>query len=213
MKSSPIWRSDADGKNSIRLTPDEPGSSDFNPQITPDGATVIFQRQLADIDRDILMRVPIDGGQPEVIFADDEISAFQCRLSPDGKRLAFMGYNVRTFDKRIHIAPLEGGRLGKIEASLEVNLVNQFYWAPDGKSLTAVTTRGGTPNLWRLPIDGSAPTPITDFKSGRILNFTWSADGRDLLIARGNTNNDLVMIRDADPDQDKAALRSGKTAS
>ena len=212
-KSSRIWRSDADGKNSIRLTPDEPGSSDFNPQITPDGATVIFQRQLADIDRDILMRVPIDGGQPEVIFADDEISAFQCRLSPDGKRLAFMGYNVRTFDKRIHIAPLEGGRLGKIEASLEVNLVNQFYWAPDGKSLTAVTTRGGTPNLWRLPIDGSAPTPITDFKSGRILNFTWSADGRDLLIARGNTNNDLVMIRDADPDQDKAALRSGKTAS
>ena len=206
-KSSRIWRSDLDGKNPVRLTPDETGSSDFNPQVTPDGKTVVFQRQLANIDRSILMTVPIEGGQPQVLFSDDEISAFQCRLAPDGKRLAFMGYNVRTFDKRIHVAPLEAGRLGKIEATLEVNLVNQFYWAPDGKSLTAATTRGGTPSVWRLPIDGSAPTPITEFKSGRILNFTWSADGKDLLIARGNTNNDLVMIRDADPAADKARLR------
>jgi Tol biopolymer transport system component len=212
-KSSRIWRSDTDGKNAIRLTPDETGSSDFNPQVTPDGKTVVFQRQLANIDRSILMTVPIEGGQPQVLFSDDEISAFQCRLAPDGKRLAFMGYNVRTFDKRIHVAPLEAGRLGKIEASLEVNLVNQFYWAPDGKSLTAVTTRGGTPNVWRLPIDGSAPTPITDFKSGRILNFAWSADGKDLLIARGNTNNDLVMIRDADPNADKALLKTLGNAS
>jgi Tol biopolymer transport system component len=141
------------------------------------------------------------------------LSAFQTRISPDGKHIAFMGYNVRTFDKRIMIAPFDAGLLGKIDGSLEVNLVNQFYWSPDGKSLTAVTTRGGTPNIWRLPIDGSAPTPITDFRSGRILNFAWSADGKDLLIARGNTNNDLVMIRDSDASSDKATLRSNKTAS
>ena len=212
-KSSRIWRADADGKNAMRLTPDEPGNSDFNPQITPDGKTVIFQRQLANVDRSILMTVPIEGGRPEVLFSNDELSAFQTRVSPDGKHIAFMAYNVRTFDKRILIAPFDAGRLGKIDGSLEVNLVNQFYWSPDGKSLTAVTTRGGTPNIWRLPIDGSAPTPITDFRSGRILNFAWSADGKDLLIARGNTNNDLVMIRDSEASSDKAALRSNKTAS
>ena len=88
-----------------------------------------------------------------------------------------------------------------------MNLLGQFFWSPDGKSLAAVSSRGGVPNVWRLPIDGSEPTPITDFKSGRVLNFTWSADGKDLLLARGNSNNDLVMIRDAETNSDKASVR------
>lgn len=30
------------------------------------------------------------------------------------------------------------------------------------------------------------------------MNYTWATDGRQLLIARGNTNNDLILIRDGD---------------
>ena len=209
-KSSRIYRADTDGKNSVRLTADETGNSEFNPQVTPDGKTVIFQRELSKMDRSILMKVSIEGGQPEVLFSSDALSAFQPRVSPDGKRIAFIGSNVDTFEKRIQIASLESGHVSKIDGSLEMNLVNNFTWSPDGQSLTAMSTRGGTPNLWRLPIDGSSPTPITDFKSGRILNFAWSADNKDLLIARGNSNNDLVMIRDSEA-ADKASLR--KTSS
>jgi serine/threonine protein kinase len=206
-KTSRIWRANADGTAAVCITEDQP-TSDFNPQITPDGKTVIFQRQLASLDRSILMKVPIDGGQPEVIYSNDELSSFQPRISPDGKMIAFIGYNVRTFDKRIQIASFENGRIGKIEGSLEMNLVGLFSWSPDSKSLTALSARGGTPNLWRLPIDGSTPTQITDLRSGRLLNFAWSSDGKDLLIARGNINNDLVMIRDADATADKARLTS-----
>jgi len=206
-KTSQIWRTDADGKNPVRLTTESQNSADFSPQFTADGKTVIFQRQLSTMDRSILMKISIDGGEPEIVFSDDELSAFQPRVSPDGKQLAFVTYNVRTFDKKIQVAGFENGRLGKIDSTLEVNLVGQFNWSPDGKSLTAVTPRGGTPNLWRLPVDGSAPSPITEFKSGRILNFAWSIDGKSLLIARGNTNNDLVMIRDAASSSDKAGLR------
>jgi serine/threonine protein kinase len=206
-KASRIWRVGIDGKNAVELTSDDAAVSDYNPQISPDGKSVIFQRQLASVDRSILLRVSIDGGPPEVIYSSDELSAFQPRLSPDGKRVAFITYNVHTFDKRIQIAPIDGGRVGKPEISLEYNLLGQFFWSPDGKSLTALTTRAGTPNLWRLPVDGSAPTPITDFRSGRILNFTWSNDGKELLIARGNSNNDLVMIRDSDAAPDKASLK------
>jgi Tol biopolymer transport system component len=205
--SSLIWRANSDGKEAVRLTQESADSADFNPQISADGRFVIFQRQIAKADRSVLMRVPIEGGQPEVIYSNDELSAFQPRLSPDGKRIAFVVYNVRTFDKRVLVAPFEDGRIAKPETSLEMNLMGQFFWSPDGKSLTASTTRGGTPNLWRLPIDGSAATPITEFKSGRILNFTWSANGKDLLIARGNTNNDLIMIRDAEAANDKAGLK------
>jgi len=207
-KTSQLWRSDSSGKNAVPLTEEKTDCADFNPQLTADGRTVIFQRQLSTMDRSVLMKVAIDGGEPEVVFSDDELSAFQPRISPDSKQLAFITYNVRTFDKKIQIAGFENGRLGKIENTLEVNLVSQFFWSPDGKSLTALTTRGGTPNLWRLPLDGSAPAPITEFTSGRVLNFAWSPNGKSLLIARGNTNNDLVMIRDAGANaSDKADLK------
>jgi serine/threonine protein kinase len=205
-KASHIWRVGIDGKNAVELTNDDASTSDYNPQVTPDGKFVIFQRQLASIDRSVLMRVSIDGGQPEVIYSSDELSAFQPRLSPDGRRIAFITFDVHTFDKRIEIASIDGSQLGKPYISLEYNLLNQFFWSPDGKSLTALTTRAGIPNIWRLPIDGSAPSPITDFTSGRVLNFTWSNDGRELLIARGNSNNDLVMIRDSETNPDKATL-------
>jgi serine/threonine protein kinase len=211
-RSSRIWRADADGKNEIGLTGENPEHADFNPQLTPDGKTVIFQRQISNAERSILMKISIDGGEPKVIFSDDKLSAFMPRISPDGKKLAFVTYDIHTFDKRMQIAAFDGDQVGKIENSLEMNLINQFYWSPDGKSLTAMSTRAGTPNIWRLPVDGSAPTPLTDFKSGRILNFSWSSDNKDLLIARGNSNNDLVMIRDSEA-AERAALRKSKARS
>ena len=146
----------------------------------------------------------MEGGEPTTLFSDQNLSAFLPRLSPDGKHIAFVIYDIHTFDKRMQIASFDGGRIGKPESSLEMNLVSQFFWSPDGKSLTVLSSRGGTPNLWRLPVDGSTPTPITEFKSGRILNFAWSYDNKDLLIARGNSNNDLVMIRDSEMPADKA---------
>lgn len=196
-KSSRIWRTDADGKNAVRLTDEDPKSADFNPQVTPDGKFVIFQRQMADDDRFVLMRVPVEGGEVEPFYESESWSVYHPRLSPDGKRIAYTTYDVRSFQKKLMIASVENNRFGKLEREVEYNLINQFMWSPDSRSLTISTNRGGAMNIWRQPIDGSPATQITDFKSGKIMNFAWTADGKDLLIARGNTNNDLILIRDS----------------
>ena len=197
-RSSRIWRMDADGRNAVSLTDESIDFADFNPQVTPDGRTVIFQRQSTPDARVSLMKVPVAGGPAEEFYADADRSVFQPRVSPDGKRIAFSTFNLKTWEKTLQIATLEGDRFGKVERSLEYNLINQFRWAPDGRSLTALSNRSGTQNIWRLPIDGSAATQLTDFKAGKLLNFAWSADGSGLFIARGNTNNDLILIRDTD---------------
>jgi serine/threonine protein kinase len=196
-KSSRIWRTDADGKNPVRLTDESSEFSDFGPELTPDSKTVIFQRQVTGTERSNLMKVSIDGGPVEVLYSNESQSLFQPRISPDGRRIAYITYDVNTFDKKLQIATIENGSFGKIERDIEYNLVERLQWTPDGKALTLQTNRSGVPNLWRQPIDGSPATPITDFKSGRIFNFVWAADGKNLLIARGNTNNDLIMIRDS----------------
>lgn len=62
---------------------------------------------------------------------------------------------------------------------------------------------GGQPHLFRLPLDGAPQQPLTDFKSGKILNFAWSNDGKSVFVVRGITNNDLILIREA-------AINNGK---
>ncbi|MEO6587982.1 MAG: protein kinase [Pyrinomonadaceae bacterium] len=196
-KSPRIWRIDADGKNAVQLTAEIPDYGDFGPQVTADGKTVIFIRQNSSEDRAELMKISIEGGEATTFYKDIEQSLSQPRISPDGKRIAFSEYDIETFDKYIIIASLDGGTLGKIEKKLEFNLINSFYWSPDSKSLTISSVQEGAQNIFRLPLDGSPPQPITDFESGRILNFAWSSDGKNLFIVRGISNNDLILIRDS----------------
>ncbi len=198
-KTSKIWRANPDGSNPVRLSEEDPSIVDFNPQLTPDGSAIIFQRK-SDDERFSLMRMAVDGGKAEKFHDPAGLSVFMPRISPDGKRVAYTAYNEKTFQKKLHIATMEANSFGKVEQEIEYNLISQYNWSPDGKSLTILTNRSGVQNIWRQPIDGSAPTPITDFKSGRIMNFTWTADGKELFLVRGNTNNDLILIKDADRD-------------
>ena len=197
-KSPRIWRMESDGKNPVQLSDENPGSADFNPQVTADGKTVIFDRRNNE-DKSALFKVSIEGGQVSPFFVNEKWSIYQPRLSPDGKFVAFTEYDVNTFEKHIVVASLNGDAFGKIEKSLEYNLINSVEWSPDSKSLTVSSVQEGVPNIFRLPLDGSPPQPITDFKSGRILNFTWSNDGKNIFIVRGISNNDLILIRDTPP--------------
>lgn len=196
-KSSQIWRMNADGSGHIQMSEPTSTAIDFAPQVTPDGKLIVFQRQASKEDRVSFMKMPVEGGPAEVLYGSDGWSVFGPRISPDGKRIAFATYNMQTYQKRLQVATLVDYSFGNIEQDLEYNLVNQFTWSPDGKELTVLTTRNGTPNLWRLPLDGSPASPITDFKSGRIFNFAWSNDGKSLLLARGNIVNDLLLIKDS----------------
>ncbi len=135
-KSSGIWRIDADGKNAVRLTDENPEHVDFNPQVTPDGKLVIFQRKSGDDERFSLMKVPVTGGPAEPFYSAENWSVFQPRISPDGKRLAYTTYDVRSFQKKLLIATIEGDKFGKVEREVEFNLINQFMWSPDSKTLS-----------------------------------------------------------------------------
>lgn len=208
LKSSQIWRMDADGKNPVRLSEESQEYSDHSPQVTRDGRFIIFHRMLAADDRAVLMKVSIDGGLANLFYSDEGKGVFMPRLSPDGKRIAFSSFDLETFEKKLMVATLNGDAFGQIERELEYNLINQVAWSPDGKSLTVLTSRAGTPNIWRQPIDGGAAKPITDFKTGRIFNFAWAADGKSLLIARGNTNNDLILVREADRENLTTTLKT-----
>jgi Tol biopolymer transport system component len=55
-------------------------------------------------------------------------------------------------------------------------------------------TRNGVTNLWAQPIDGSAPTQLTNFASERIFSFDFSRDGKQVALSRGTQTSDVVLI-------------------
>jgi Tol biopolymer transport system component len=194
-----IWRMDADGRNPVQLTREKPNYGDFNPQITPDGRTVIYQEYASGANGEsAFMAISIDGGEPRVLYSDPQYNVHNQSVSPDGRLIAYDSYRKSDFDKKVRVVEIEeDGAFGEIVREFSTDLVNMHIWSPDGKSLTFLTNRSGAPNLWRLPLDGSAPQPLTDFKSGRIFNYAWSNDGKTLLIVRGNVNSDLILIRES----------------
>ena len=54
---------------------------------------------------------------------------------------------------------------------------------------------GGASNIWAQSLNGGPPRQMTEFTSGRIVQYEWSATGKNLIYARGSIDDDVVLIR------------------
>ena len=135
----------------------------------------------------------MEGGTP--IKVSDAV-AHGADVSPDGKLLAYYVEDEQTKRRRLVVVRFDDGTPFKtldlpVTASEDV-----WRWSPDSRALVYTDTQGGVSNLWRLPLDGARPAQITDFKSDTIRYFSYSRDGRQLALSRGNITRDAVLISD-----------------
>nr|MBA2340091.1 PD40 domain-containing protein [Pyrinomonadaceae bacterium] len=183
-----IWRMDIDGLNPKQLTG---GGSDWWATCSPDGRWVIYTSSSSG--KFTLWKVPIDGG--EAVQLTDYFSELPS-VSPDGKLIACSYWNeAEKYLIKIATIPFEGGRPTKVFES-PYNDLQVVRWTSDGRALTYWDNRGGVSNIWSLPLDGSQPTQLTNFKEERIFSYGWSRDGKQLAASRGVINNNVVLITD-----------------
>ncbi len=187
-----IWRINSDGSGALQLTH---GALDVHPWPTADGRWVIycsFQDWSPVIGgRPQLWKVPIDGGEASRLTSD---AVSLPHVSPDGKRIAgvyFPGADPRFSPRKTAVIPIEGGSpVAVLDVLAGGN--GTTYWAPDGKVLVSAVTTGAVGNLWVQSPEGGKAWRITDFKSDLILDFAW---GRRIVLARGKSSSDVVLIR------------------
>ena len=182
-----IWAMDADGNNQRKLTT---GADDYEPQCSPDNQWIYFD-SYRDNGRRNLWKVAVTGGEPMKV-AQDYVNSRG--VSPDGQFLL-----VRLFQKaeKKGSNAVLSAETGKLIKTFELPLTSaSMRWMPDGKSIAYVDTRNGVSNIWVMPLATLKPSQLTHFDSELIANFAWSKDGKNLVLARGEQTNDIVLLND-----------------
>ncbi|MBV9612627.1 MAG: hypothetical protein JO091_09145 [Acidobacteriaceae bacterium] len=136
--------------------------------------------------------MPIDGGNPIQITTD---SASIPVVSPDGTRLACarFAYDKPQSPATIALYPFEGGPAMQVFERPDGS-DDKVYWSPDGKGLDYIVTGGNTSNIWRQPLSGGMPFPITKFTTDRLFFLNASPGGQRILLGRGKELTDVVLI-------------------
>jgi eukaryotic-like serine/threonine-protein kinase len=177
--TSQLWRTDADGSNPIKLAEDVVASD-----CSPDGKWVLFS------SGNTQYRISTEGGQAEkVAYA----LGGEGVVSPDGKWVACLYQDGEPVPHwKIAVIPADGGA-AKYTFSAPWD-AKGLRWSPDGQGVQYLTTRVGATNVWVQRLTGGDPQPITNFSSGRIFDFSWTRDGKQLLLAKGQKTSDVVLI-------------------
>src|SRR5262245_5234567 len=187
-----IWRMDINGGDLKQLTR---GHIASRPHCSPDGRWVVYLNRSSG--RVTLWKVSISGGDPLQLTSNDKPASTPA-ISPDGKLLSYFGMNKQN-QPALTIIPFVGSFVREaisktidLPPSVKVNI--NHVWAPDGSAIIYRQNIGEVSNLWKRPLDGGAPTQLTDFKSGGIGWFALSRDGKQLALSRGIPGGEVVLI-------------------
>jgi serine/threonine protein kinase len=193
-----VWRVDADGSNPKQLTF---GKGDVAQQCSRDGKWVYYMDYIQDFR---VMRVSIDGGEPQVVTAtyapEQALADWGYDISWDGKQVAFFAEKM-TQDRHepmvvvVEQAGAAGAQKRELKCDARISGVPRF--TPDGKGVVYPIRNNQVENLWLQPLDGSAGKQITNFKTDTIKIFGYSPDGKQLGVFRPHVESDVVILQDA----------------
>jgi eukaryotic-like serine/threonine-protein kinase len=180
-----LWHCELDGSNLRQLTH---GNYEVKPDITPDGRWILYGSYG---DNSIsLWKTSLSGDSTQLIVRQQIL--WGC-LSPDGTRYAYGYFDGEQKQKLAVIELATQQILHEIEFSHWA-----VRWTADGTSVAYLDTREDVSNIWSQDINGGEPKQLTDFADGVIFAFDWTADGKQLIVSRGESSTDVVLFTDSD---------------
>jgi dipeptidyl aminopeptidase/acylaminoacyl peptidase len=181
----------------------------------PDGSKIYFtsDRNLEpyyDLPSNVVYSVPASGGETTEVARIDG-AAFEIALSPDGRKLAFMGQDAKPVQsyKKPDLWVMDlGGKPRKLTADYDWDIDGGILgdqepprggagtspvWSTDGKSVMVVVAKQGRANIERFNVDGGKPAPVT---SGDQAVESYTSNGTQVVaeISTPTMINDLFLI-------------------
>jgi serine/threonine protein kinase/Tol biopolymer transport system component len=165
----------------------------YNPSWSPDGKEVVVATEgitspawRSSVSQ--LWRIRVEDGSRRLVTPGD---AVQPSWSPHGRRIAYWGIPDGKAQRDLWTLPVAGG--GPVQVTDDAYLNWSPVWSPDGRYLYYASDRGGSMNLWRIPIDEDsgkvrgAPEPVTTPSASSGLP-SLAKSGRRILYAVDDSN-------------------------
>ena len=193
---------------------------DGAPEWTADGSAILFSAvrkpdwELIPLDSEVY-RLEVATGTVTPLTSRNGPD-FAPEVSPDGRRIAYLGYDDRKkgFDQnRLYVMDIGGGSPRLVAPTLDRS-IDSVEWSSDGRSLVASYEEAGSMTVARIGLDGSV-RPITDdvasptydrpyaggsfslARSGMIAFTTGSFDRpTDVAVARGGNVRRLTRLNE-----------------
>jgi serine/threonine protein kinase len=199
---------------SVRKLTDE----GYYPSWSPDGSTILYaldQSNPLPYDRESvsqLWAIDVRSGEKRKLLEGD---AVQPQWSPHGHRIAFWGLAGYIFpgegiasQRDIYSISSGGGDLVAVtnDEFIDWNPV----WSPDGGHLYFASDRGGSMNLWRVPIDEQtglslgAPEPLTT-PARQMGCFRLGRDGRHFVYEANDFRSSVYTVG-IDPEKQEVVI-------
>ncbi|MCA1635731.1 MAG: DPP IV N-terminal domain-containing protein [Acidobacteria bacterium] len=158
-----------------------------------DGHWLYFSSSARDLSGSTdIYRVSVEGGTPMQVAADRYMNESAAAPAPDGVSLALVGRGYAQWWRhgRAHIDESEiwlmrNHSTASYERLTEGGVKEMWpMWGADGRTLFYMSDRDGAENLWSLKV-GAPPRQLTQFRDGRVLWPSISADGKLIVFERG----------------------------
>jgi Tol biopolymer transport system component/DNA-binding winged helix-turn-helix (wHTH) protein len=189
-----VWRSDANGTNTIQLTANGNVKDSI---ISPDGETVFYLVEDSERMVETLWRVSINGEDPIKLTDRNTRSP---RISPDGKTIACYISSPETKTMLLALVSAETGEVLKYPATPQNEDIPFLDWSKDGENLFVVLQRGKPFSLWKLPLNGSQPEQLREWENDAIFRLAISRNGERVFYEVGNQLNSVVQFQSLDSD-------------
>ena len=195
-----IYRVDVDTGRAAALLLTQPDVRVVYPQWLPDGKRLVFirgartPRSRIQGERRMVVR-DLETGTERVIARDTLTNLGGLAVSPDGRSLAYGGYDPQTNQSLVRVVALQGGEPSEWLRQPEPTLIRNIEgWLPDSRGIVLTTwrPRDGVLQPWLIQREGGPP---------RTLDFAASADytqvhpdGRRVVFRRLNQSPAQVWV-------------------
>ena len=160
------------------------------PACSPDGQ---FAYYLNGVHPEKIRKISVvDGSISEIADVLGDSLLGNIVVSPDGKYLAYPYQQYTPPVVALAVIPSGGGTpINKFQVP---GFLGTLRWSSDGKALHYVLTSNGASNIWEQSLSGFRPKQLTHFNSGEIFDFSWTADHEHLLMTRGQSKRDVILL-------------------
>jgi Tol biopolymer transport system component/DNA-binding winged helix-turn-helix (wHTH) protein len=112
------------------------------------------------------------------------------RFSPNGREVAY-AISLGGPTGELEIVDIESGKVRRL--THDAALVLSPAWSADGQSIYFASSRGGTPNIWKIAERGGEPQQITTGQ-GDDVQLDISADGKRIVFSTFRSNVNLAEL-------------------